>query len=89
MEKKEEKEKKAKLSDLIFKIVFVFAIIFLIFSILKSPMANFSFTDKKLRTYKKKDKKNEKPAPAELKWQDSFKGISNSPKKENDNKYFK
>ncbi len=82
------KENKKNLSDLIFKILLVFTVLFFVFVLIKSPFANFSIKENSLRT--KKEKPVEKPIPGPLKWQDSFKGVSNNPqKKEKEMKFFK
>lgn len=74
------KKNEEKVSDKIFNILLVIALIGLAFVILSSPMANFSMGENKLR--ETKTKSDEKPMPSELKWHDSFKGISNEGKKE-------
>ncbi len=87
----EKKEKRKDLSDLIFKILLVFTLIFFVYSIIKSPFANFSLTENKLRKpVVKQNKEEKKPIPGPLKWHDSFKGISNNPQKEEEKgKFFK
>ena len=73
------KKKKEKLSDKIFNVALVIVLIGLAIVIATSPMANFSFSGDIRMTEKRDD---EKPAPSELKWHDSFKGISNEGKKD-------
>lgn len=76
-------KKEKKLSDKIFNVLLVIALIGLVIVILSSPMANFSMGDNKLRQDNEAVKKRgEAPVPSELKWHDSFKGISNEGNKE-------
>lgn len=76
------KNEEPKLSDKIFNILLVIAIIGLLIIIATSPMANFSMSDNKLRQNDSMKSNSEKPVPSQLKWHDSFKGISNEGKKE-------
>jgi len=74
------KKKEEKLSDKVFNVVLVIVLIGLAIVIATSPMANFSMSGD-IRN-KDDNMKYEKPVPSELKWHDSFKGISNEGKKE-------
>lgn len=72
-----EKKEDNSLSEKIFKILLVLVLLVFALIIIKQPSGSFSFSQNKLREPPKSKPTPTNSVPGELKWTDSFKGISN------------
>lgn len=66
------------ISDIFFKVLVVITILIFATIILNQPKGSYSFKENKLRVDNvRKSNTDESMSPTELKWIDTFKGISN------------
>ena len=72
-----EKKEDNSLSEKIFKILVALVVLVFAIIIIKQPDGSFSFSQNKLREPSKSKPTPTNSVPGELKWTDSFKGISN------------
>lgn len=72
-----EKKEDNSLSEKIFKILVALVVLVFAIIIISQPSGSFSFSQNKLREPPKSKSTPTNSVPGELKWTDSFKGISN------------
>ncbi len=72
-----EKKEDNSLSEKIFKILVALVVLVFVIIIIQQPSGSFSFSENKLRESPKSRPTPIDSVPSELKWTDSFKGISN------------
>lgn len=72
------KKEENTILDIFFKILVVITILIFATIILNQPKGSYSFKENKLRVDNvRKSNTDESMSPTELKWKDTFKGISN------------
>ena len=77
MAQNKKKQEDNSLSEKIFKVLVVLVILIFSIIIIGQPSGSFSFSQNKLREPSQNKPTSTNSVPGELKWTDSFKGISN------------